>query len=125
MRRRQPDVQRDDAGLHSESGEKQQKRRAFLKLLEALADGVEICEIVAARRPKQEQEAENETPGSRMRHDEKQNSCPARAFVLMVVADERVCRQRHHLPRNQKEEGVGGGEHHGQTEEEQVIETAE
>ena len=57
-----------------------------------------------------------------MRHDQEQNPGLAGLFLLVFKADQAIGGKRHHLPGDQEEERVRGGEDERQTGEQNIVE---
>ena len=101
---RQPDVQRNEAGLgpraeQHENQDNSSDERGGLH-------GAYRFECVVSTWPRQQTESEQQRQRAEARHDEIDVTCPRIVLFAMVRHDERPRGERHELPREQEGEGI-------------------
>ena len=125
MRRRQPDVQRDDAGLDAKTEQEKNEGGVALAGGHRRADVVQAAEAVIARRLKEQEEAENDAPGVNVRHDEKEHARLARLRLFMLKTDQAEGGQRHQFPGDEEKPDVVRHEEQGRGQQQRVVESAQ
>ena len=116
----QPDMQRDDAGLHAEAEEEEHEQHARAVGPDTTWPASSAGERLRACGRRQNQEAGDEAAGADVRHDQVEvRGAPAGARFVFG-GDERGGRQRHHFPREQEPDHGVGDEHHLQRAEQHI-----
>ena len=125
MRFRKPDVNGDDAGLHTEAEKEQQEDHALPEGRHLRRQKMETGKIESTAEGCKEKESDQEHPRAGMRHDEEKDTCLACFLLLVLEADQAVCGKRHDFPRHQEEERVRRGENQRQAEQLKIEEEPE
>src|SRR5260370_29930641 len=73
----------------------------------------------------QEPKTEEQAPSIHIGHDDVKQPCSPRLPIFVVKRDQSVGNERHYFPPDQEEEGVGGGKHDCQAEEQEMEQEAE
>ena len=111
VRRREPEVEREDAGLEAEAAEREDEEGgAGVRPGDA---GRERDELRRARQVAQEREEAEEGERRDVRREEVEPSRVARLAGLPVGRHEEEGREGHHLPRREEEEAVAREEDEG------------
>ena len=113
MRRRQPDVERHDAGLDAEAEKEEEKGGGGSGDGEALPGSGERGEFQAAGGGGEEQEADQQHAGAGSGHQEIEESAFARFGGLRVEDDQEIGGDGQEFPGNDEEEDVGGRKDEG------------
>ena len=125
MGRRQPDMERDDAGLDPKTEQEKNKGGISFAGRHHRADVVQAAEAVIARRLKEQQKTQHETPGINVRHDEEEHARLACLRLFMFKADKAECGQRHQFPGDEEDPNVVRHEDQGRGQEHCVVESAQ
>src|SRR5258708_7243083 len=120
MRRRQPDVKRNDAGLNPESQKEQNKRGQLLSAVEMGCDRTEAGEFGAAAGVNQQRETKQQAPGVNVRHDDVEQSRSPSLPVFVVEGHQPVSSKRHYFPCNQKQKGIRRSKNNRHAEKQQM-----
>ncbi len=106
MGERQPDVQRDQAGLRA--GAEKHQHHGERRREGGMGSEPHGREGVAAVRSREEAEGEQQAEGAETRHHKIDIGGAARGRVAVIGEHDRPRRQGHELPRQQEREGVVG-----------------
>ena len=121
---RQPDVQRDQAGLGAEADEPQREEQPRRGRTRA-PQGLEADEVESPRGPAQQEEEGEQEGGAHVGGHEEDEAGAADLGLLVVEGDEREGGDGHHLPGHEEEHAVGRGEHERDGDEQGPVEEDE